>query len=96
MPTIVLRPARHEEARTVRRLAYLDSRRPLKGDVYVAEVAGELVAAMSKRDGRLVANPFTYTNDVVELLREHVDGLRAAERTKHTSRRRGLRLGYAA
>src|SRR4051794_5690395 len=54
-PTIVLRPARDEEARAVRRLAYVDSQRPLKGDVMVAEVGSELVAAMSLRDGRLVA-----------------------------------------
>jgi len=94
-PTIVLRPARPEEARDVRRLAYLDSQRPLKGDILVAEVGGALVAATSLRDGRLVADPFTYTEDFVELLREHALGMRTA-RVAPRRRSRRPQLGYAA
>jgi hypothetical protein len=67
--TIVIRTPRPEEAFAVRRLAYLDSQRPLRGDVVVAQVDGELLAAVSLSDGRVVADPFTHTADVVELLR---------------------------
>ena len=66
---IVIRTPRSEEAFAVRRLAYLDSQRPLRGDALVAQVDGELLAAISLDDGRVVADPFTHTADLVELLR---------------------------
>ena len=67
--TIVIRSPRIEEAFAVRRLAYLDSRRPLRGEVLVAFVDGEPLAAISLADGAVVADPFRRTADVVELLR---------------------------
>ena len=67
--TIVIRTPRPEESFAVRRLAYLDSQRPLRGDVLVAEVDDELLAAISLTDGRIAADPFMHTADVVELLR---------------------------
>jgi len=73
--TIVIRTPRPEEAFAVRRLAYLDSQRPLRGDVLVAQVDGDVLAAVALADGRVVADPFTHTADVVELLR-----MRAAAR----------------
>ena len=68
-PTIVIRSPRTDEAFAVRRLAYLDSRRPLRGDVLVAFVDGEPLAAISLADGAVAADPFRHTADVVELLR---------------------------
>jgi hypothetical protein len=68
-PTIALRPAAAEEAADIRRLAYLDSQRPLRGDVLVALRDAEPVAAISLADGRVAADPFRRTADVVELLR---------------------------
>ena len=68
-PTIVIRSPRTDEAFAVRRLAYLDSRRPLRGDVLVAFVDGEPLAAISLADGTVVADPFRLTADIVELLR---------------------------
>ena len=67
--TIEIRPARPTEAFAVRRLAYLDSQRPLRGDVLVALADDVPVAAVSLTDGRIVADPFRPTADVVDLLR---------------------------
>jgi hypothetical protein len=68
-PIIIIRSPHADEAFAVRRLAYLDSRRPLRGDVLVAFVDGEPLAAISVADGAVVADPFQYTADLVELLR---------------------------
>src|SRR4051812_46849478 len=68
-PTIALRTAAPAEAADVRRLAYLDSQRPLRGDVLVAFEDAEPVAAISLADGRVVADPFRRTATSVELLR---------------------------
>ena len=66
--SIVMRPPRPEESFAVRRLAYLDSHRPLSGDVLVALVEGEPLAAISLADGTVVADPFRHTAVAVELL----------------------------
>ena len=95
-PTIVMRPARPEEAAAVRRLAFLDSTRPLRGDVVVALVNDRPVAAASLSTGRVVADPFERTSDIVELLREYADGLRSARSDAHRRRRSPrLRVGLA-
>lgn len=72
--TVALRVAQDEEAPVVRRLAALDDSPPLDGDVLLAFVDGEAVAAVSLDDGRVVANPFLPTADTVRLL-----SLRAAQ-----------------
>jgi len=66
--TITIRPASDEES-AVRRLALLDSQRPLTGPVLVAQVDGEPVAAMSAASGRVVADPFRRTSAIVDALR---------------------------
>ena len=66
--TLALRVAQTDEAPVVRRLAALDDARPLAGDVLLALVDGEAVAAVSLDDGRVVANPFLHTADTVRLL----------------------------
>lgn len=53
----------------LRRLAYLDSALPLGGAKLVAELGGEIVAAVALDDGRVIADPFRHTADIVELLR---------------------------
>jgi hypothetical protein len=74
-PTIAIRPAAPAEAADIRRLAYLDSQRPLRGDVLVALEDAEAVAAISLEDGRVAADPFRLTAGVVELLRVRVETL---------------------
>ena len=96
-PTIVIRSAHPDEAYAVRRLAYLDSRRPLDGDVLVAFVDGEPVAALALADGSVVANPFRHTADVVELLRLRARRASTTPARSATLRRAGgLRAGLAA
>ena len=53
----------------VRRLALLDDRRPPHGPALLAYVGGELRAAVGILDGQVVADPFHFTADIVELLR---------------------------
>jgi hypothetical protein len=73
-PIVSLRVAHDDEADVVRRIAELDNSRPPAGEVLLALVDGEAVAARSLSDGRVVANPFVRTADAVALL-----GIRAAQ-----------------
>jgi hypothetical protein len=69
------------------RLAALDEARPLAGDVLVAEVGGELWAAVELAGGRTIADPFRPTFAVRELLTLRRGSFRAGVR-----RHRRLRL----
>lgn len=75
---MVLRADRPTDESTLRRLAALDSARPLKGRAIVAEVEGRPVAAIGLTDNRVVADPFERTAEVIELLRLRAAGIRAA------------------
>jgi hypothetical protein len=66
---IELRLLGTHKAHLVDRLAALDDARALAGQVLVAVVGGQSVAALSLSDGRVVANPFIPTLDAVALLR---------------------------
>lgn len=66
---IALRPVQPDERAAVRRLAALDDAPELQGDVLLALVNGEPVAALSLGDGRVVADPFRFTEEAVGLLR---------------------------
>lgn len=67
--TIAIRLAHADEASDVRRLAALDSAAAPRGDVLLAIVDGRPTAALALGDGRVVADPFVPTADVVALLR---------------------------
>jgi hypothetical protein len=67
MSPITIRTARHADSDAIARIAALDSARAPHGDVLVAEVGGEVVAAHS--GSGTVADPFRPTADIVELLR---------------------------
>ena len=71
---LTVRCATVEDAAALADLAALDSAAPLTGDVLVAEVAGAPVAALSAADGRVVADPFALTADVVAVLRVRAQG----------------------
>ncbi len=75
---VVIRPAVSGDAATLRQLAHLDSAPPLRGDVVMAEQGGTPVAAISLTDGRVVADPFTSTLDIAELLHIRAAQLRDA------------------
>jgi hypothetical protein len=79
-PTITIRQATTADAFALRRLAALDDSAALQGDVLVAEEAGEIRAALSMDGGRVVANPFARTLDLVDMLRaqlRHVETVAA-------------------
>ena len=89
MTPILVRPARTIDADALRRLAALDSARPLTGDVIVAASGGEIAAAMSLTTGAVIANPFERTAHLVELLR-------TAARPAPEPRRRAPRFALRA
>ena len=68
-PEITIRQATSDDAFALRRLAALDDRPALRGDVLLAEQAGDIRAALSLENGRSIANPFAATAQLVELLR---------------------------
>jgi hypothetical protein len=67
---VTMRVAGPSDRPAIERLAALDSQRAPQGDVLVAEVGGELRAAVPMDGGTPVADPFRPTADVVSLLRE--------------------------
>lgn len=75
---LVLRAERPTDETTLRRLAALDSTRPLRNHALVAEVDGRPVAAIDLKDGRVVADPFVRTAEAVELLKVRADRLAPA------------------
>jgi hypothetical protein len=64
-----IRLARHDDAGALRRLAQLDSAGVPAAPLLVAEIDGELRAAVSLRDAGVIADPFHRTVALVELLR---------------------------
>jgi len=66
---LTVRPATPADAFSLRRLAAIDSASPPTGDVLLAEMDGELWAALSIDTGAAVADPFRPSADLVDLLR---------------------------
>ena len=75
-----LRLATPDDAKTLRRLAALDSNRPPRGLVLLAEVDGQPWAAVSVDDQHLVADPFRPTGELEWTLIERARELRRKER----------------
>jgi hypothetical protein len=81
--TVTLRYADAGDAAALDRLAQLDSSQAPRGVVLVAEVGGELLAAVSVDDTRVaVADPFRPTDGLVALLVERARQLRRSERRR--------------
>lgn len=70
----VIRPAGASDAPALRRLARLDDRRVPHGDLVLAQVGGEIRAAVSIRDGAVIADPWTPTAGIVDALRAWTRG----------------------
>ena len=66
--SLTIRMAAPEDAPTLKRLAELDSAAPLTGQVMLAELAGDCVAAISLYTGSVTANPFKPTAAIVSHL----------------------------
>jgi hypothetical protein len=69
MSSLLIRRADTHDRRELNRLAALDSSDPLQGDILLARADGELRAALSLSDGRVVADPFARTAHIVRTLR---------------------------
>lgn len=91
---ITIRNAAPADQPALRHLAALDSRRLPQGPLAVAEVAGELAAALSLSDGRVIADPFRPTAHVVVLLEVHATQL-AVPSQRRTPGRSALRVALA-
>ena len=68
MNPITIRQGLDSDASDLRRLAELDSARPLAGPALIAEHGGHAVAAVSLDGRRSIADPFLPTANVVEML----------------------------
>jgi antirestriction protein ArdC len=88
-----IRHATNGDALALRDLAELDSRDELTGAILVAEAGGAIAAALSLDDGRVVADPFRPTDQIVAQLRVRAEGQRAFARTP--SLRERIRAAYA-
>jgi hypothetical protein len=86
--TVVIRLATTADRDELRRLAALDSARPLGGTVLVAQSDGEIRAAYAVEDGRAIADPFRATAGLVELLRARTTLLHGGRRAFIRARRR--------
>ena len=75
-----VRYATPDDADAISRLAQLDSSRPPRGVVLLAEVGDELWAAISLDDGHLVADPFRLSGELAFLLAERARRVKRAER----------------
>jgi hypothetical protein len=72
---VTIRRSSDSDVRQLREVAELDNRRLPSPPFLVAEVRGEIVAALSIESGITVANPFRETADLVTLLRLRADQL---------------------
>jgi hypothetical protein len=84
--TIVIRRAGSADARILARLAALDSAALPGADSLIAEIDGRAVAALDMADGRVVADPFARTADVVDLLRLRASRVRSGEAGRRRAR----------
>lgn len=79
-PPVTIRFAGAHDAGVLAALAQLDSADPLVLPALIAEVDGELRAALSLRDGAVIADPFRPTAALVELLRTRARQLASTPR----------------
>ena len=79
-PELRIRLAGSADRGVLTGLAALDSQKPLHGDALIAELDGIAVAALSLRDGRLVADPFAPTAAVSDHLQLRAASITATKR----------------
>jgi hypothetical protein len=75
-----VRPATADDAVALRRLAAAAGARPLEGRVLVAEVGGEIAAAISSDERRTIADPALAPAHLTTILRLRADALAAVAR----------------
>lgn len=91
METLTIRMAVSTDVGALRRLAELDSApRPVPVAMLVAEVAGELRAALPLDGGPAIANPFQPTAELVAMLAQRARQLELPAPRRTARRRRPL------
>jgi hypothetical protein len=93
--TVTLRFAVVDDAPDLWRLAQVDSAEPLAEPILIALVSGQLRAAVSLENDRVLADPFVLTSGEVELLRARArqltgPGRRWGRRPRGARRLQGL------
>ncbi len=86
MKTIVIRRATAADAKALSDLAEIDSRSPITGSVLLAEADEEILAALSVESGRVIADPFRPTADLVAHLRLSAIPSRPSRRRRFLAR----------
>ncbi|HEX3874860.1 MAG TPA: hypothetical protein VHW26_11985, partial [Solirubrobacteraceae bacterium] len=81
---VTIRSSIPDDAAEIARLATIDSAPVPAGPFLLAEVNGQLHAALAIADGRVIADPFVRTSGLVALLRDR-------DRTPVRGHRPGLR-----
>jgi len=76
---VTIRRSHARDREALERLAQLDSRRLADGQLLVAEVAGELRAALPLRGGAAIADPFRPTAPLVLLLQMRAQQIRTVD-----------------
>jgi len=76
---VTIRRSHAGDHEALERLAQLDSRRLADGQLLVAEVAGELRAALPLNGGAAIADPFRPTALLVSLLQVRAQQIRTAD-----------------
>lgn len=95
--TLTIRMAVPADAPALRQLAELDSAPPPEpGPMLVAEVGGELHAALSLDGGPAIANPFQRTAELVAMLAARVLQLQTPTPRPATRRWRSIRAARLA
>ncbi len=78
---LVIRLAVASDETELRRLAHMDSARPLSGQTLLAEQGGSVIAALSLDDGAAIADPFVASADAVAMLRVRAEQLNRGSAT---------------
>jgi hypothetical protein len=79
---ITIRPGDADDSPALQRLAALDSAAVPAAPLLVAELDGEVSAALSLHDGGSIADPFRPTAEIVALLRAHAAAATPTPRTR--------------
>src|SRR5262245_55611244 len=83
---LTIRHIAPEDVNALRTHSQLDSSREPRAEILVADVGGELWAAISVDDRHTVADPFRPTAEIVALLKARARQLRRAAKPERTPR----------
>jgi hypothetical protein len=92
---VTMRICGPDDERALLRLAGRDTARPLEGTILAAEIEDEPLAAICLETGRVVADPFSHTAGLVELLRGRAAQIERAKDPQVAQPNRRVRAALA-